>query len=242
MKTQRFFLVLLCISMFGIKNYAQTEKYNQTDAQGNRHGKWMKKFEGSTQKRYEGTFEHGKEIGLFKFYKEGSYNQPVATKKYNTKNDSVHITYYTKKGGTVSEGTMIGKKREGTWRYYHQNEKQELMMIENYKNNQLNGVKKTYLPDGTLAQEETYKEGKLNGPQIIYLKDKQVLQYYTYKNNELHGVTKIYDKAGDLLSEGNYKKGLKDGVWKFYDEGKLVQTITYPLPKPLLKVKKKQTD
>ena len=162
MKTQRFFLVLLCISMFGIKNYAQTEKYNQTDAQGNRHGKWMKKFEGSTQKRYEGTFEHGKEIGLFKFYKEGSYNQPVATKKYNTKNDSVHITYYTKKGGTVSEGTMIGKKREGTWRYYHQNEKQELMMIENYKNNQLNGVKKTYLPDGTLAQEETYKEGKLN--------------------------------------------------------------------------------
>jgi len=241
MKTQRFFLLLLCISMFGIKNYAQTEKFNQTDANGKRHGKWMKKFEGTNQKRYEGTFEHGKEVGVFKFYKEGNYNQPVATKEYNTKNDSILVTYYTNNEVIVSQGNMVNKKREGTWRYYHKGG-EKLMMIENYKNDKLHGNKKTYLPDGMLAQEENYKNGKLDGTEIVYLKDKQILQYYTYKNGKLNGLTKIYDKSGNILSEGNYKEDEKDGIWKFYDDGKVVQTIKYPLPKTPLKVKKKQTD
>jgi antitoxin component YwqK of YwqJK toxin-antitoxin module len=76
----------------------------------------------------------------------------------------------------------------------------------------------------------------------VYLKDKQILQYYTYKNGKLNGLTKIYDKSGNILSEGNYKEDEKDGIWKFYDDGKVVQTIKYPLPKTPLKVKKKQTD
>ena len=45
------------------------QSLNGFDSDGKRHGKWKKNFEGTQVVRYEGTFSHGKEVGLFKFYK-----------------------------------------------------------------------------------------------------------------------------------------------------------------------------
>ena len=60
-------VIVLFVHFFVIIAFAQ--KNNQMDADGNRHGIWKKNFDNTQQVRYEGEFNHGKEIGLFKFYK-----------------------------------------------------------------------------------------------------------------------------------------------------------------------------
>ena len=73
--------------LFGSSLCAQ-ESINQMDANGKRHGVWKKTFPGSQQLRYEGTFDHGKEVGVFKFYCEECGKQPSVVSTFNDKDDS----------------------------------------------------------------------------------------------------------------------------------------------------------
>ena len=111
-----FFGIILCSH----SAFSQSE-INQMDAQGKRHGIWKKMYEGTNQLRYEGTFEHGREVGEFKFYCEDCKGQPTVIKSFKGKNGLAHVKYFTIKGKLVSEGEMQGKDRIGEWVYYHEN-------------------------------------------------------------------------------------------------------------------------
>ena len=52
-----------------IATIVSAQDINQVDANGERQGVWRKNFDKTKVLRYEGEFSHGKEIGLFKFYK-----------------------------------------------------------------------------------------------------------------------------------------------------------------------------
>ena len=60
-------IILLITLLFTC--FLSAQEINQFDENGERHGKWQKKFEGTNEYRYHGQFEHGKEIGMFKYYK-----------------------------------------------------------------------------------------------------------------------------------------------------------------------------
>ena len=62
---KQLFIVLLLFSAF-LAN-AQ-DKINQFDDKGERHGLWRGTHKESNRIRYEGTFNHGKEIGVFNFF------------------------------------------------------------------------------------------------------------------------------------------------------------------------------
>ena len=66
--------------MFSISLFAQ--EFNQLDSNGKKQGLWKGVYEESKRPRYEGTFEHGKEVGMFKFFDDT-------------------------KAGTVTTGTML---------------------------------------------------------------------------------------------------------------------------------------
>lgn len=200
---------------------------NAHDAQNRRHGKWQKNYENTGKIRYKGQFEHGKEVGTFKFYDKSSDKHPVATKTYLPKSDSISVKFYTPKGKLVSEGKMIGRKKEGKWRYYHKNN-QQLMMLENYKNDLLHGWKEIYFPNGKVAEKQHFSKGKADGKNFVYGKNGQLIQEYTYKNGKFHGPVKIYDANGNLKTEGNYKNGLKTGTWKYYKNGNIEDTEQHP--------------
>ena len=63
------------------------QEFNQFDSNGKRHGKWKKNFEGTEVLRYEGQFEHGKEVGVFKFY-QNLENKAVLAATRTFKKDS----------------------------------------------------------------------------------------------------------------------------------------------------------
>lgn len=216
-------LFLSCLTIF-------SQEYNKFDEHGRRHGKWQKKYENSNQLRYEGTFEHGKEIGEFKFYKPSSGNSPTATKLFSKKHDTVKVKYFSKKGKVISEGNMIVKNREGIWTYYH-NDSKKVMMTEVYRSGKLHGDQLTYFENGQLTEKSSYIEGKRQGKRIIYSEKGTTLKEFMYENDQLHGETKYYDTEGKLIIEGNYKRDRKDGIWNYYENGKLSEQKLFPLQK-----------
>ncbi len=209
--------------------HAQTTPINQRDTEGKRHGVWKKFYDHTEQLQYEGTFKHGKETGTFKFYSPKG-GKPIATKTYRAKDDTLVLKFYNQSGDFLkSEGTMVGKSREGIWKYYKKGYKENLLMTEAYHNNQLHGAKTIYFPDGKITEIEHYSHGQKEGKKQVYSFNGQLLQSYTYKNGKLHGPSTVYDASGEKISEGAYKNGLRYGEWKFYTKGKLDSTQTYPI-------------
>ncbi len=202
---------------------------NQMDAQGKRHGVWKKNYEGTTQLRYEGTFEHGKEVGEFKFYCLECKANPTVTKHFNDKDDIAEVKYFTIKGKLVSEGKMKDKDRIGEWVYYHEKSK-KVMTRENYINGKLDGKVITYYPNGIITEEINYKNGIKEGEDNYYSPDGILLKKLLYRNDELQGAALHYDAFGNIVIEGFYKDGKKHGLWKYYKDGKVVLEETYPKP------------
>ncbi|WP_040281120.1 toxin-antitoxin system YwqK family antitoxin [Psychroserpens damuponensis] len=220
----RHYIFIFILTVSGLTSYAQ-ESVNQFDSQGNRHGVWRKYFAKTKQLRYEGQFNHGKEVGTFKFYTLNQGSSVLsATKVFKEETNKAEVKFLSSKGKLISEGTMNGKLYTGKWVYYH-NKSKGIMSTEFYnENGQLEGEKLVFYPDGTTAESSNYKEGKLHGKSTWYAKNGNVLKAFMYQNDELHGVSKYYDSDGNLQAEGAYKNDLKHGIWNYYKNGKIVET------------------
>jgi antitoxin component YwqK of YwqJK toxin-antitoxin module len=214
--------------LFAIINNTAAQTFNQFDDEGKRHGVWLKFFEDSNVKRYEGRFNHGKEVGVFKFYKNVKGKAVLsATRQFNDSTDIAEVKFFTSKGKVVSEGNMRGKTYVGTWKYYQKNS-DKLLTLEFYNDKgQLSGKRFVYYDNEQVAEETNYKEGLLHGAAINYTLNGIVLKTLFYVAGELHGDAKFYNPKGELLVEGHYKKGKKHGVWNYYDNGELKDTKNF---------------
>ena len=214
------------------------QELNQLDPNGERHGTWEKNFEGTKQVRYEGKFDHGKEIGLFKFYKFIKKKSILtATKQFNSDDNTAYVTFLSSRGKVISEGKMNGKLYTGKWTYYHNNSA-KIMTLENYDNDgKLQGKRLVYYKDGQMAEEANYISGSLEGTSTWFSKNGVVIKAFIYENNELHGNAEYYSGTGEILAEGSYKRGKKTGLWKYYTNGKLVKEKDFTY---IPKYKKKQ--
>jgi antitoxin component YwqK of YwqJK toxin-antitoxin module len=222
------FLIFIVFCFFSCF-LGNAQEFNKTDANNKNHGPWHKFYEGSKQLRYEGTFEHGKEVGIFKFYdKTGGH--PTGVKIYTDGNELLEVIFYTTAGKKVSEGKMKQRSREGKWIYYHKDGKR-IMTEEVYKNNLLEGDRVVYFENGAIAQRMTYVEGKENGTETHYSEKGVTVKTYTHVDGKLHGPVKLYGLDGTIMREGNYKDNKKHGTWKYYTNGKLEKTLKFPLNK-----------
>ncbi|MDO7172784.1 toxin-antitoxin system YwqK family antitoxin [Mariniflexile sp. AS56] len=204
--------------------FISAQEINQLDANGKYHGVWKKNFEGTNILRYEGAFSHGKEIGMFKFYK--NYNKKAiltATKAFNETDAKAYVKFFASSGKVVSEGQMDGKKHIGAWKYY-QKTNSKLLTLEHYNDSgHLHGERTVYYPNGQIAEKQTYINGKLDGVSTVYSEKNILLSELIYVNGELHGYSKYYSPKAEMLAEGWYKNGKKEGVWKYYEDGKLTE-------------------
>jgi antitoxin component YwqK of YwqJK toxin-antitoxin module len=214
-----------------------SQEINQLDASGKYHGIWKKNFDNTNVLRYEGEFLHGKEIGLFKFYKNIK-NKAVltATKEFNETNNKAYVKFLASTGKVISEGQMDGKKYIGEWKYY-QKTNNNLLILEYYRDSGvLIGERIVNYPNGQIAEKQFYKNGKLDGISTVYSDKNVVLSEVVYVNGELHGNSRYYTPKGEMVAEGAYKNGKKDGIWKYYEDGKLTEEkdFTY-IPKYIKK-------
>lgn len=219
------FWILFLISAMG---FAQDS--NKVDAKGKKDGLWKGTYEVSKRPRYEGTFNHGKETGIFKFFDDTKKGDVIATRDFSANDGSAYTIFYDQKKNKVSEGKVIGKNYEGEWKYYHK-ASTAVMTIENYKNGKLEGLRTVYYPNTKIAEEMTYKNGLKDG---IYKKtavDGTLLEQSTYKNNEYNGDAVFYDSDGTIASKGKFLNGKKVGMWQFFTKGVLKKEVNMSDPK-----------
>jgi len=218
---------LLILSFLFITSlvWAQTEKINQFDANGNRHGLWKGIYEKSQRIRYQGTFKHGKETGVFKYFDDTKKGEIIASRDFSKGDGSCYVTFFLQSGSKVSEGMVDkNKQNQGRWIYYHKNSQQP-MSVENYVNGKLNGKVTVFFSNGKIASETHYKNGLKEGISKRYSEKGIVLEEIPYKNNKFDGWVTYRNTKGELIAQGMYEKGLKKGIWKFYENGKLTKEM-----------------
>lgn len=210
-------LVLLLLSFHLL--FSQ-DTINQFDADGNKHGLWKGYYEDTKRLRYQGTFEHGIEVGEFVFYDNTKANTVIGKRQFN-KDGSVYNTIYKGKF-KVSEGAYINKLKDGSWKYYHF-ESDQVMVIENYKNDKREGKRTVFYADGDLLEESYYKNDVLHGTYKKYAQTNEVLEELNYAEGKLNGKAIFRDHKGNVESEGYYKNDIAVGEWIYYENGKEVR-------------------
>jgi len=209
-----FILFLLCSTL----TFAQ--EFNKLDENGKKHGVWKGVYEESKRPRYEGTFEHGKEVGIFKFFDDTKAGTVIATRDFSANDNSCYTIFYNQKNNKVSEGRVVNKQFEGEWKYYHE-DSPIIMTLEFYVNGKLNGVRKVYYRSGKIAEETTYRNGIKEGTYKSYAENDVVMEESNYKNGQLDGAAIYRDATNNVTGQGSYKNGKKVGVWKVLQKGKL---------------------
>jgi antitoxin component YwqK of YwqJK toxin-antitoxin module len=226
-KDSKFCFVLFLMLAFH-SMIAQTD-YNKVDEKEKKNGVWKGFYPESKRPRYEGTFEHGKEIGVFSFYDDTKAKSLIATREFNTTDNSAYTIFYDQAKNRVSEGKVIDKLFTGEWKYYHQASK-IVMILENYKNGKLEGLRSVYYPSGNIAEEISYQNNIKNGLYKSFSENGIILEQSIYKNNEYNGLATFKDAQGNVVSKGLFLNGKKSGIWQFFTNGKLVNEINMITP------------
>ncbi|MFV8362655.1 toxin-antitoxin system YwqK family antitoxin [Flavobacterium sp. ZT3P35] len=231
------FIVLLAVMFFSQNILAQTE-FNKLDVNGKKHGLWKGVFEESKRPRYEGTFDHGKEIGIFNFYDDTKARSIIATREFNVKDNSAYTIFYDQNKNKVSEGKVVNKLFEGQWKYYHQASK-NIMTTENYNKGKLDGLRTVFYISGKVAEEISYKNNLKNGFYKKYTEKGVILEESIFKNNIYNGLAIFSDANGNIVSKGQFVNGKKSGIWQFFEKGKLVKETNMSFPENATKSKNK---
>lgn len=219
--------VMVCVFLLTLSQIKAQTEFNKTDANGKKHGLWKGVHEESKRPRYEGNFEHGVEVGTFKYFDDTNAQSVIATREFSEKGKVAYTIVYDRKNNIVSEGKTINRVNEGVWKYYHKESKQ-LMTEEVYVKGELTGLRKVYFIDGKIAEETQYVNGKKNGFSKIYTTNGTIIEETNYKNGVYEGPAIFRDPNGSVASQGSFKNGAKHGTWKFFVNGKLKKEEKYP--------------
>lgn len=211
----KYIIILLFLT-----NLSFAQEINKLDGNGRKHGLWKGFYEESKRPRYEGTFEHGKEVGMFKFFDDTKAGTVIATREFNPKDNSCYTVFYNQNKHKVSEGKVVNKQFDGDWKYYHE-DLPSVMTLEHYVNGKLDGVKKVYYKSGEIAEETNYKNGVKNGAYKSYAENGVVMEESVYKDGEYEGAAIYRNPENQITGQGLYKKGKKVGVWKIMEKGKM---------------------
>lgn len=214
-------VILFLVSMLFSVLHAQTET-NKLDAKGLKHGLWKGIYEESKRPRYQGTFEHGKEVGLFQFFDDTQKGDLIASREFNTKDNSAYTIFYDQNKNKVSEGKVVNKLFEGNWKYYHY-ASSSIMTEETYKKGKLEGVRTVYFPNGKIAEQINYVNNLKQGVYKKFSENGIVLEEAIFKNDEYDGLAIYRDINGNLVSKGNFVQGKKSGIWEVVENGMLIK-------------------
>ncbi|WP_271764714.1 toxin-antitoxin system YwqK family antitoxin [Aquimarina algiphila] len=184
---------------------------------------------------------------------------------------------YNKKGEITSTQNYKNGKKDGKWTRIIRNpaENTKSTLTEYYKDDQPTGhweerlidgplkwekdysspvdyMRKSYYPNGTLAEERQIKDRRKNGitkqytqegillnkinydndhivDQEVYYKNGILRTKTHYKYGRINGPYVAHTEEGIKIIEGNHKDTYKDGIWRKFDEkkGRLIRETTY---------------
>lgn len=207
---RKLFLLLISFS-FGLA-YAQVDQ-SPTDAQGRRHGLWLK-YHANGKLRYQGKFEHGIPVDSFKYYFEDGGLRTINI--FKGKSGNCKSLQYGEGQVLAAEGHYQNKKKQGEWQYF--NREAQVIATENYQNGKREGPSKKFHSNGKLAESFVYREDKKEGPWLQYYESGAKMAEGNYVNDKLEGKVTYYYSSGKPRIKGEYKNGLMHGTWYYFKD------------------------
>ncbi len=97
------------------------------------------------------------------------------------------------------------------------------------KEGQKDGVYKLFREDGTLYEESNYSNDQLNGLRRVYFPDGvQVEIEELYDHDVMEGEHLVYYPSGSKLIEVNFTEGKMNGLLtKYFEDGNVQETVTF---------------
>lgn len=229
-------LIIIFFIFFSTTIYSQSN-INKFDENGKKNGVWKGIYQESKRPRFEGTFDHGKEVGIFTYFDDTNSSSVMATRQFNTKDNSAYTIFFDQKKNKVSEGSVVNKMRDGVWNIYHETSN-VIMTSENYLDGKLNGLKTTNFLSGKVAELANYKNGYKVGIYKKFSENGILLEESFYVDGEINCISTFRAPDGLVVAKGMFKQGKKSGIWLFYERGKLVSKDNFD--KPRKKFKKRE--
>lgn len=123
---------------------------------------------------------------------------------------------------TVKEGLLNGPTK-------HFNQVNELILDQNYASGKLNGLVRSFFPNGTKHYAYQYLDGKKSGSQKLYYPSGKIKSVLFYQEGSLTGDNYLYFDDGKLQHHFHFNSiGQRNGVWeKFHPNGQLKERISY---------------
>jgi antitoxin component YwqK of YwqJK toxin-antitoxin module len=79
------------------------------------------------------------------------------------------------------------------------------------KRGRLNGMAKTWYPNGNLCRKGSYNKGHISGKWMFYDREGRMVKEATFKSDSLNGVYLSYYANGSIKEKGYYKTDRKTG-------------------------------
>lgn len=169
-----------------------SEKINRY-RDGLKHGTW-KDFYDNELVKFEGNYSYGKRDGYFK--------------EFDIKGNLLKIEKYINDELIYDAPELVNYEVRTD---YYRNGK--VKIVQSYKDNIPEGIRKEYSQDGKINQAYIYKNGIIVGQGIV---DEQGMR---------QGPWKEFYETGEKAGEGHYLNNLRQGEWKFYFKGGSVEQI-----------------
>ncbi len=217
MRAKYFLIALSCLAMT-----AMAAPQNKTDKKGRKQGEWGK-FYPNGKPKYVGNFKDDVPVGEFHHFYENGNPQSVQT--YIDANHS-KVVFYEADGTTISsQGSYVGKEKDGKWEYFN---KGVLNLVENYKEGKRHGLQMSYNKDKVAMEEIPYVDGKIHGTAKYYLADGKLYYTVEYVHGLKEGKYVAYDGTDKVIETGQHKNDKREGDWVSYNEnGEVVETLIF---------------
>lgn len=98
-------------------------------------------------------------------------------------------------------------------------------LFENYKNDQLHGIKRSFYKGGKIHKHVQYNKGIIDGAFFSFNKEGKLLEKLNYKMGKKDGEFTYFYDDGILLKTENWSNDIKNGTFTTYFYQGFVQTL-----------------
>lgn len=203
------------------RNAADTV-WNQTDAQGRKHGFWKKNHPNS-HRRYIAQFEHGVQVG--KSIRYSPSGTVLSRLEFLPDGHTAHAVIYGNRNRVQAKGDFYDQVKDGKWVYYNG---RRVIGEENWKRGVKHGLFVVYTDTGTPASKENWKNGRQEGVQQIFYGNGRVRMEWNMRNGFEEGQSYTFYPDGYVRLEGKFAKGKRVGQWIYRnDQGRKEEVLVY---------------
>mgnify|MGYP002857941384 CR=1 FL=1 len=125
--------------------------------------------------------------------------------------------------------TLVSCGQSTTDEIYNENNTRVINgIVYDIKEKPINGIYKTYYPDGNVRMEVSSRNGLPNGEGKFYDEDGILCYTVSFSQGQLDGTLYNYYTNGQIHNELNYRAGVMHGTQKiFTDQGELITEVEY---------------